>query len=328
MPSLFGLFNRDKNQRVKNTQTAGKSGTSIIGGRIVSQETDPRLTESQKYRIFADALLNVGIVSASVQHIIKVLGASKWTFTPSEADTDGIWASRLQDMLTKDPEQPWSEVVKAASTYALYGFSILEWTVVKREDGTLTFGDIAARPQATIDRWDRKNGRVQGAIQLIPDTGEEAYIPRWKMMYLKDGVLTDSPTGLGLFRQLVASVRRLNAYLDVLHNGIDGDLRGIPVGRVPYIEMAQMVTEGTITQEQMDEAIEGVERFIHDRSKKKPSTGITLDSGVHTTMDAAQRPSSSPKFNVELLKGGSDSIPDLIKMIEETKLDIARDSRD
>ena len=322
--ALFGRFSRNIRQRVKPTDVKGSPGTGIIGGYIQSGETDPRLTENQKYRIFADALLNVPIVSASVQHIIKILGASKWTFTPSPNDIDGVWASRCQEMLTKDPDQPWSEVVKSASTYSLYGFALLEWTVVKKEDGSLTFAEIAARPQATIERWDRVKGKVEGVYQRVPSTGTEEFIPRWKTMYIREGALTDNPAGLGLFRQLVESVRRLNAYMDVLHNAFDGDLRGIPIGRVPFIELAKAVQNNEITQEDMDNAVEVMNKFIGDRSKKKPSAGITLDSSTYTTADAANRPGTTPKFGIDLLKGGSDSIPDLIKMIEETKLDIAR----
>ena len=322
--ALFGLFDRDSRQRAKPTQIAGKPGTSLIGGRITSQETDPRLTDMQKYRIFSDALLNVSIVSASVQHITKIMGAAKWTWEPSEADTEGEWAEVIKRILTEDPDQPWSEIVKAASTYALYGFAILEWTAVKRDDGVLTMGEIAARPQATIDQWDRQKGKLQGVVQRIPDTGEEAYIPRWKMLYIKDGSVTDSPAGLGVFRQLIPAVRRLNAYLDILHVGFDGDLRGTPVGRVPFIELYKSVNAGEITQEQMDETVDTVHSYVSDRSKKKPATGIVLDSSVYTSMDAAGRPSTTPMFDVTLLKGGTDSIPDILKMIEATRLEIAQ----
>ena len=118
--------------------------------------------------------------------------------------------------------------------YRFYGFSIQEWTARRRDDGFLTFADIAPRSQRTIERWDvDEAGQVLGALQRSPQTQEEIYLPREKLLYIVDDTLNDSPEGLGLFRHLVAPSRRLKRYEQLEGFGFETDLRGIPIGRSP-----------------------------------------------------------------------------------------------
>ena len=83
-------------------------------------------------------------------------------------------------MLTKDPLTPWHRIVRRLSMYRFYGFSIMEWTAKRRDDGLLTFADVEPRAQRTIERWDvDETGKVMGALQTKPaNAAGDIFAPR------------------------------------------------------------------------------------------------------------------------------------------------------
>ena len=193
-------------------------------------EKDPELaSRSERYRRYSDILANVSIVAAGTRFFLNLVAKASWSFAASEEDASGEFAERAEAMLTDDPLTPWHRIVRRSAMYRFYGFSIQEWTARRRDDGFLTFADIAPRAQRTIERWDVEDtGRVLGALQRSPQTQEEIYLPREKLLYIVDDTFNDSPEGLGLFRHLAAPARRLKRYEQLEGFGFETDLRGIP----------------------------------------------------------------------------------------------------
>ena len=280
---LTGMFSR----RVSPSSTIGAPGSTIYGGYVTEFERDKTLTSREKYRVYSEALANVAIVGAGVRFLQNLIGAAQWTFTPSEADVDGSYAKLAEEMIMDDPERSWSRIVKRASTFIFYGFSIQEWRARKREDGVITLADVSPRPQITIERWDREGDEILGVTQRIQQSSKEAYIPRSKFVYTCDDTLSDSPEGLGLFRHLVDAVRRLKIYEQLEGIGFQNDLRGIPVARAPYGELKELEIQRPDLKDAIKEATENVENFIQNHKKDKV-TGVVLDSMVHSTMDDSQ----------------------------------------
>lgn len=324
-PLSRGFFDRLRRRRVAPTTTIGVPGVAIWSGHIQSNEKSGDLrSRTERYKTYSEMLVNATIVAAGTRHFLNLVAKSKWSFTPSEEDTSGEFAERLEEMLTEDPITPWHRIVRRAAMYRFYGFSIQEWTAKRRDDGVLTLADVAPRAQRTIERWDvAEDGTVLGAIQVSPQTQMDLYLPREKIMYVVDDTLNDSPEGLGLFRQLVASAQRLARYEQLEGFGFETDLRGIPIGRAPFTELAKMVEAGELSQQQRVAIEKPVRDFVQNHIKTA-QTAMYLDSITYETKDEAGRPSNVRQFDVELLKGGSMSFAENAAAIERVNREMAR----
>lgn len=319
--ALFGV----KRAKAQPTETLGKPSSVDLMGNAVTNEVNPKLKNREiRYKTYSDMLLNTTIIGAGVRYFLNLVAKAEWVFTPSDDDTEGKYAELLNEILKKDPEIPFHRVVRRAAMYRFYGFSIQEWTALKRSDGVITFKNIAPRAQKTIDKWDvDEDGAILGVVQKNPINYNNVYIPRDKIVYLVDDTLDDNPEGVGLFRQLVEASERLKQYEKLEMIGFDTDLRGIPIGRGPFFKLDEMVQEGKLSKDARQVAEEPLRQFMdsHNRSSK---LGLLLDSQPYTTEDEAQRPTQQREWDVEILKGGSTSLPDLAKAINRINREIAR----
>lgn len=288
-----GFLDRLRGRRASPTQTIGTNGAAVFSGYVEHNEKAGEIANhDRRYQTYSNILANTSIVAAGVRYFLNLVSKAEWSFTPSEADTDGRYAELVEQMLTKDPTTPWHRIVRRAAMYRFYGFSVQEWTAVRREDGLLTFLDVEPRAQVTIDRWDvEPGGRVVGVLQRSPQTQQEIYLPIQKLMYIVDDTLNDSPEGLGLFRHLVAPAARLNRYEQLEGFGFETDLRGIPVGRAPFTELARLVEAGEITEQQRGQIEAPLRKFIESHIRD-PKLGILLDSMTYETSDESARPSN------------------------------------
>ena len=324
-PVLETLRSRFGTRRPKPTETLGVPGTAIHGGYVEEHERSPDLAyRGARYRTYADILTNTSIVAAGVRYFVNLVGGARWTFSPSESDAGGEHAELAEAMLTRDPATPWHRVVRRAAMYRFYGFSVQEWTARRRSDGLLTFSDVAPRAQSTIERWDvDPAGVVLGAVQDSLQTRRQIYLPREKLLYLVDDTLSDSPEGLGIFRHLVSPARRLRRYEQLEGFGFETDLRGIPIGRAPFSELAGMVQDGDLSEEQRARIEEPMRRFVENHIRD-PKLGLLLDSMVYRTENEAGAPSQVRLWDVESFTGSATSFAENAAAIERLNREMAR----
>ena len=326
MPTLFDtLFSRFRSRSVEPTDTLGVPGTAVYGGYIEERENSRDVaSHDARHRTYADILSNTSIVAAGVRYFVNLVGKAKWAFVPASEDVDGRYAEFAEAFLTDDPATPWHRIVRRAAMYRFYGFSVQEWTARRRNDGILTFDDIAPRAQSTIERWDvDSSGNVLGVLQRSPQGRHEIYLPREKLLYIVDDTLNDSPAGLGLFSHLVNPARRLQRYEQLEGFGFETDLRGIPIGRVPFSELDDMERRGELSQEQRVRIEDPMRRFI-EHHIRGPRLGLLLDSGVYRAENETAAPSSTRLWDIDLLKGSATSFAENAAAIERLNREIAR----
>lgn len=304
------------------TQVIGVSGATIYGGYLESREKSPELaSHDARYRTYSEVLSNTSVVAAGVQYYLGLIGGAAWSFEPAEADADGFYAEMAEAMLMEDPAKSWARTVKAQAMHRFYGFSIMEWTAGRRDDGLITFRRIDRRPQVTIERWDTDDtGDVLGVWQQSPQTHHEIYLPRQKLWYLVTDSLDDSPEGYGLFRQLVAPAKRLARYEQLEGFGYEMDLHGVPIVRAPIDELR--AAEGA-TDESVEEATKPVREFAQHHIKN-PELALVLPSATYQTLDEAERPSNIYKWSVELLQSSATSFAPNAAAIERLNREAAR----
>lgn len=312
-------------ENVAPTEAIGVGGTAIYGGYIQPIEVDADLGGRERYRIFSEILANVTIVGAGVRFFLNLVAKAEWKVVPPEdSGAAGEAMAEQVDQILHDMRTPWHRVVRRAAMYRFYGFGIQEWTAKRREDGLIGFLDVEPRPQSTIEKWDTdRQGDVLGVVQRSPQTFEEIAIPREKFVYLCDDSLSDSPEGLGLFRHIVKTARRLERYEQLEGFGFEGDLRGTPLIRAPLTELNKLVRSGQLTAADRDNLLQPLKDFITNHIKN-PSLGMLLDSIPYATTDEAKRPSSTHQYSAELMDGGSYSFAEVANAIKRCNMEIAR----
>lgn len=304
--------------------TFGVGGVAVYSGYVQDNETDPRLSGLEKYRTYSDMLVNTTIVAAGVRQFVNFLGSSKWTFTAANESELADRYAKLTEAALLGMVTPWHRVVRRASMYRFYGFSVQEWTMRRMRDGSLAFLDVEPRPQSTIERWEvDTSGTVHGCVQRSPQTQQELYLPRAKILYLCDDTLHDSPEGLGLFRHVVNCAKELTRLEQLEGFGYEIDLKGMPLLRAPLAELQEAEKSGQITSAERNVALSALQKFIRDHFKQ-PSRGLLLDSDVYRNKGDDEAVSSIPKWNVELLQGSDQPQAQVAAAIQRKNQEIAR----
>lgn len=311
--------------RFRPTETLGTGGTSVSWGYVDVKEKEPELSSGERWRSYSDIMVNVGIVGAGVRYFLNLLAKVTWKADPADDTPEALdYADRVEKIMY-EMETPWSRVIRRAALYRFYGFGLQEWTAVRRPDGMIGFSRIDPRPVHTIERWDIDDDqtKVWGVIQRSPTTAREIYIPRGKMIYLVDDMVSDSPEGIGLFRHMFPLAKRLQRLERIEADGFETDLRGIPVVRAPLSIMDQMVRDGSLQRETRDQMLADISKFgeNHIRSQK---SYVKLDSAVYRSQDDSGSPSQVRLWDVELLRGESQAFIGIDKAIERQIYSIAR----
>ena len=318
------VLSRFRSSRTSPTETIGSTGTRTFGGFIQTIEKNPKLEGREKYTFFSQTLANTVIVASGVRYFLNLVGKAKWRVEPADESAQAQEIASVIEEIMNDMQTPWRRVVRRAAMYRFYGFSIQEWTAKRRDDGSIGMLDIAPRPQITIERWDLQvDGTVFGVIQRSPQTQEEIYLPRSKLVYVVDDALNDSPEGLGLFRHIVEASQRLKRYEELEGFAFETDLRGVPVGRAPFQELQDAVDNREITEEQRKNMEQPLRTFIQ-KHIKNPQLGILIDSVTYSTIDESARPSNVPKWDVQLLSSQANGQAEVNEAIVRLNREIAR----
>jgi hypothetical protein len=313
--------------KAASTVTIGSTGETAMGGYILSTERGPRLEGIKRYEAFADLLANTAIVAAGVRLFLALLKKADWAVVAAEGKEDDPRAQELAELVESmmfDMETSWTTMVGKLAMYRFDGHRLLEWTAKRRDDGAIGMADVEGRPPRTISRWDLdEGGKVRGVWQQCPPTMTEVYIPREKLVYGVDDSLTESPEGMGLFRHLVMTARRLKGFHDLEEIGFETDLRGIPVAYGPLGALDEMLKKGEIDKATWTKYRKPLVDFINSHIRNRKS-GMMFDSETYRSTDDAQTPSSVRKWGVELLQGESSSFEAMAAAINRLNQEMAR----
>jgi len=302
----------------------GVSGTSAFGGYVQTGERNPKLLGIRRYETFTEILVNASIVGACIRLFLNLIARAEWTVEPVDDSGEArAHAEMLEEWLIDDPATSWRRIVRRSAAYVFYGFSIQEWTMVKKGN-VLTFKDIAPRAQKTIERWAvEDSGEVHGVWQRSPHTGQEIFLPRNRIVYLVDDSLNDSPEGLGILRHMVDPAARLKKLLKLETMGFETDLGGIPIGRAPLAALNAEVAAGKIKAVDAETSLEAMRTFLKV-PVRTPDKSLILDSAVYSGEDDAASPSQTHQWGIDLLEAQSKGLDAVHTAIERTNRDLAR----
>jgi hypothetical protein len=312
-------------RRVAPNKRAGAPGFAVHGGYLVESERNRDLIGVKKFETYSELLANIEVVAASVRLFLRMVGRASWSVVPcEEGGEEGERIAELVESIIYDLERPWHRVVRRSAMYQVLGYSMQEWIAKRRTDGVIGFFDIEPRSQSTITRWDVDDqGIVRGVWQESPQTFEQLYIPRSKVVYVVDDSISDSPEGLGVMRHVAPAGKRLQRYEQLEGIGFESDLHGVPVGRAPLTALAEMVNKKRITQAQANSILDNLESFVTDHIRSS-ATGLIIDSATYKSQDDASTPSSNPMWGIDLLKADVSSQEAIAEAINRLTRGIAR----
>lgn len=316
-------------QRVSPFKEVGSSGFAVFGGRVATRERGPLVTGVQRWITYSDMVANTSIVAAGVRFFLNLIASAKWTVKPAEETGPGHQAAEFVDSVLNGMTTPWRRIARRSANYRFLGFGVQEWTAKRLMDkankGKIGLDDIEARPSHTIDRWEvDERGSILGMWQTSPQTGQQIYLPRSKVMYMVEDSLTDSPEGLGLYRHLVEPYVRLQKYLQLEGMGFERDLRGIPIGRVPYSAIKASVKAGVMTEAEGTAITSAIENFVKIQAKSE-ETSIVLDSAPYVVQtESGQSISSVMQYGLELLQGQGADFAGIATAVDRLNQEMAR----
>jgi hypothetical protein len=326
--------------KVAPTVTLGTSmtGPNDWGGTFSAPDRKLNLIGQRRYDEFEEMVRDVSIVAAGVRLFLNLIANAVWTVNPPEglnANEEAV-AQGYADFLYNEiygMSSSWSTVVRKAAGFRLQGFAILEWTARRTEDGQIGLLDIEHRPQRTIIKWVRDpSGTVEAVVQRV-NGRNEVPLPRSKIVYAVDDVLTDDPEGVGLYRHLYATADRLKTFLDLEEVGFATDLRGIPIARAPLGELQAEVLAAGPPESEARQKLETARvsklrplwDFVQKHIRNKNS-GLLLASDTYSgkTVDGGTAPSNVPKWSLELLNGDSSSFESMANAVNRMNQELAR----
>lgn len=311
---------------VRPTREMGTGGTAVFGGFVQVKDKSSKWYGQERYNLTSEILSNVSIVAASVRHFLNLISNPSWKVVPaSDSDPEAIRLAETVEAIVHDMQAPFRNVVRRTASYQFHGFCVQEWTAKRGADGVIGIDSIESRPQHTIERWEiGETGSVLGVWQRSPQTGQLLGIPRSKIIYSVDDTFTDSPEGLGIFRQLLDPFIRLKQMLKLETYAFERDLRGIPIGRAPLAKLQEDVTNGVISQDEANNIKEGLQNFI-EMQVKSNNTALLLDSQPYESEAAdGYKISNMLQWGIDLLQGTSNGLGDLAKAIDRIQREMAR----
>lgn len=320
------IFNRTKKPI---TSANGVTGVGAFGGKLITYERSPDLQGRNLYLTLTNMVANTISVGAAVRYYQNLIGGASWSVEPKEGT--GAIGQKAADLVKSglfEANMPdaWGTCVKRQSLYRMFGFAAHEWTMRKRpKDGMLIFNSIEHRPQATIEFWDMpdKGGPLNGFVQRPLVWGDYYYVPRNRCWYLADNSLTESPDGVGVLRHVIEHSRRLDRYEQLEGFGYETDMRGIPVGRIPYQWLAKYASDNNKDAAWLAAQTAPLEKLVANHIKN-PWQGITMDSIPYMTDSQSPTISPVPQFALELLKGSGTGLTEVNNVIERLNREIMR----
>ncbi len=314
----------------KAKQATGSDGVVSFGGFLQTGESSSKLTGAQRWIEYANAFQRPPVAIAALLRS-ALLGGAKWTLT--ENDAGGKDARKGVDIVQRGlldarMSKPWPVVVRKAAMSYFNGFSLHAAALGRRPDGLVVFTDIAHRPAHTAFQWLRKDSfsPFDTFVQRI-QTGETTPIPLSECLHIVNDTLSDSPEGTGVLRLVVERVRRNGNYEAREGSEVFMSMGGMPIARVPLTE----INHGAPTSSDADALAayqltktSNITSIVSDRIKSpEKQMFAVLDSATYQGSDP-NTISNIPKWNIEIVKGELQGLPEIRKIISDLDLDVAR----
>jgi len=291
-------------QRVGPMEELGVTGVKRVSG-YVDEEFLPALRGRKAVRVYREMSANDSMVGALLFSIDKLIREVEWKVLPPEQTDDGTKAQEFLESCMEDMSHSWDDFIGEVLSMMIYGWSWHEIVYKKRvgpwekdprkrskhNDGLIGWRKIPIRAQETLLRWSfDETGGIRAMVQMAPPRYQTTVLPIEKSILFRTSIAKGNPEGLSLLRSSYRSwyfKKRLEEFEAI---GVERDLAGMPVGRVPadYLTAAK----GTPQAKTVD-------------AFKKMVRGVRRDENEGLVLPTQYDPDTKqPLFDFELMSSG------------------------
>ena len=234
-------------QRVGPMDELGVTGVKRVSG-YVDEEFLPALRGRKAVRVYREMSSNDSMVGAMLFSIDKLLREVEWKVLPATQDEEGLKAQEFLESCMEDMSHSWDDFIGEVLSVLPYGWSWHEIVYKRRlgpwqkdpkkrskhEDGLIGWRKMPIRAQETLLRWSfDESGGVRAMVQMAPPRYQTTVIPIEKSLLFRTSIAKGNPEGVSLLRTAYRAwyfKKRLEEFEAI---GVERDLAGMPVGRVP-----------------------------------------------------------------------------------------------
>ena len=226
----------------------GVSGLGISHGVIEAEMHRALQNRDQRMKIWAEMAQNESVIHAALFAIEMTMRAVEWRVEAASDDAADVEAAEFLESCMDDMSHSWADWISEWLSMLTYGFMPFE-VVYKRRlgpdqkdssrrskftDGKLGWRKFAPRSQASIAEWlIDEGGGLQGIKQTDPNTDQEHIIPIQKMLLFRTTSRLNNPEGESILRGAYKSWFYKKHLEKIEAIGIERDLAGYPVVRIP-----------------------------------------------------------------------------------------------
>lgn len=308
----------------------GVSGNNVYSGSIRADEFLKDLKGHKAIKKFREMRDNDSIVGAIMYAIEQTLRDVPYKVVPPSDTPQAVEAAEFVEQVLNDMEHSLDDHISEALSFLSFGFSDFE-VVYKRRGGTGTdnpkkwskYSDgklgvrrLSPRAQWTINRFDveRRSGRLLGLYQNSGFENQN-YIPSGKLIHYKTPTTNNEPSGRSVLRNAYKSYEYLSRLQELEAIGIERELHGIPVGRIPTEYLSPDATPDQVSVRQE------FEKVLRD-VKFNDQGYILIPSDVYVNSDG--EPTNNRIVEVELISSSGTRSITVDPVITRYQHDIAR----
>lgn len=226
----------------------GVSGLGISHGVIEAEMHRALQNRDQRMKIWAEMAQNESVIHGALFSIEMTMRAVEWRVEAASEDAIDVEAAEFLESCMDDMSHSWADWISEWLSMLTYGFMPFE-VVYKRRlgpeqkdsarrskftDGKLGWRKFAPRAQNSIARWMiDEDGGLQGFVQIDPNTNEEKKIPIEKLLLFRTTSRLNNPEGESILRGAYKSWFYKKHLENIEAIGIERDLAGYPVVRIP-----------------------------------------------------------------------------------------------
>lgn len=223
----------------------GASGINTAGG-FIRDDYLPELNGVDAYRAYRRMSDNDPTVGALLLALTLLLRGAEWTVQAAGTDGESEVAKEFLEQVIDDMDFGWTSVIAEVCSMFPFGFSVLEILWKRRDgigsahdDGKIGVRSLALRRQDTCQRWDidETTGLILGVWQYPPN-GAAVYIPWEKMLLFRTTEAANNPEGRSILRNAYRPWHHKQRIEDVEGVGVERNLAGMPMVRIPASYMA------------------------------------------------------------------------------------------
>ena len=282
-------------------QEMGVTGIKRAGG-YVDEEFLPALRGRKAVQVFKEMSQNDSIVGAMLFAIDKLIREVEWQVVPADQTPEGQQAAEFLESNMTDMSHSWDDFMGEVLSMLVFGWSWHEIVYKRRigpweqdgskkskyTDGLFGIRKMPIRSQETLLRWVfDENGGIKALTQLAPPHYKTTTIPIERSLLFRTQIAKGNPEGMSILRTAYRSwffKKRLEEFEAI---GVERDLAGMPVARVPAHFM--MAPAGSKQQKVVD-------------SFKKMVRGVRRDEneGLVLPMEYAEA-TKQPLYDFELM---------------------------